>query len=115
VIKKVLDLADYLTAKAKNLLTNGNHGVLLTSITLITDMCQSSNGCCSTGQVPKCNVLFHSCNIGFAIGTMYQVVPYLVQNLKSLVTTGYSPEHNESRITDPFLQVKVLQLLHVFG
>ena len=41
VIKKVPDLADHFTTKAKNLLTDRNHGVLLTSITLVTEMCQS--------------------------------------------------------------------------
>lgn len=41
VIKKVPDLADHFTAKAKNLLTDRNHGVLLTSITLVTEMCQT--------------------------------------------------------------------------
>ncbi|KAJ7180533.1 adaptin N terminal region-domain-containing protein [Mycena filopes] len=94
VIKKVPELADHFTTKAKNLLTDRNHGVLLSSITLVTEMCQ----------------------IDTAIRDEFRsAVPLLVRNLKSLVTTGYSPEHDVSGITDPFLQVKILRLLRLLG
>ncbi|KAJ7890680.1 adaptin N terminal region-domain-containing protein [Mycena olivaceomarginata] len=94
VIKKVPELADHFTTKAKNLLTDRNHGVLLSSITLVTEMCY----------------------IDAAIRDEFRnAVPLLVRNLKSLVTTGYSPEHDVSGITDPFLQVKILRLLRLLG
>ncbi|CAA7265109.1 unnamed protein product [Cyclocybe aegerita] len=94
VIKKVPDIADHFTAKAKNLLTDRNHGVLLTAITLVTEMVQIDNA---------------------ILEEFRSAVPLLVRNLKSLVTTGYSPEHDVSGITDPFLQVKILRLLRLLG
>lgn len=42
-------------------------------------------------------------------------MPLLVQHLKALVTTGYSPEHDVNGITDPFLQAKILQMLRLLG
>ncbi|KAJ7449575.1 adaptin N terminal region-domain-containing protein [Mycena latifolia] len=94
VIKKVPELADHFTTKAKNLLTDRNHGVLLSSITLVTEMCQIDAGIRDEFR---------------------NAVPLLVRNLKSLVTTGYSPEHDVSGITDPFLQVKILRLMRLLG
>ncbi|KAJ4473863.1 adaptin N terminal region-domain-containing protein [Lentinula aciculospora] len=94
VIKKVPDLADHFTTKAKNLLTDRNHGVLLSAITLVTEMVQTEPS---------------------VLEEFRNAVPLLVRNLKSLVTTGYSPEHDVSGITDPFLQVKILRLLRLLG
>ncbi|OBZ73863.1 AP-1 complex subunit gamma-1 [Grifola frondosa] len=94
VVRKVPDLADHFVAKSKNLLADRNHGVLLTAITLVTEMCQIDQGC---------------------LDEFRNAVPLLVRHLKSLVTTGYSPEHDVSGITDPFLQVKILRLLRLLG
>ncbi|KAA8567588.1 hypothetical protein EYC84_008063 [Monilinia fructicola] len=39
----------------------------------------------------------------------------LVRTLKGLASSGYAPEHDVTGVTDPFLQVKILQLLRVLG
>ncbi|TCD63708.1 clathrin associated protein complex large subunit [Steccherinum ochraceum] len=94
VVKKVPDLADHFVTKAKNLLADRNHGVLLTAITLVIEMCQTDPA---------------------VLEEFRNAVPLLVRHLKSLVTTGYSPEHDVSGLTDPFLQVKILRLLRLLG
>ncbi|KAG7093585.1 clathrin associated protein complex large subunit [Marasmius oreades] len=94
VIKKVPDLTDHFTTQAKNLLTDRNHGVLLTAITLVTEMVQVDAA---------------------VLDEFRNAVPLLVRHLKSLVTTGYSPEHDVSGITDPFLQIKIIRLLRLLG
>ena len=45
VIKKVPDLTDHFVTKAKNLLADRNHGVLLTAITLVIEMVQADPAC----------------------------------------------------------------------
>ncbi|EJF64273.1 gamma-adaptin [Dichomitus squalens] len=94
VVRKVPELADHFTAKAKNLLADRNHGVLLTAITLVTEMCQLDANC---------------------LEEFRNAVPLLVRHLKALVTTGYSPEHDVSGITDPFLQARILRLMRLLG
>ncbi|KAL5492269.1 APL4 [Sanghuangporus weigelae] len=94
IVKKVPDLMDHFISRAKNLLTDRNHGNLLAATTLISEMVQID---------PNCLNEFRS------------AVPYLVRYLKQLATTGYSPEHDVSGITDPFLQVKILRLMRLLG
>ncbi|PWY97200.1 Clathrin/coatomer adaptor, adaptin-like protein [Testicularia cyperi] len=94
IVRKVPDLIDHFVDRTKQLLSDKNHGVLLCAVTLAIEICR---------QDPE------------ALQDYRRAVPLLVQHLKSLVTTGYSPEHDVSGITDPFLQVKILRLLRILG
>ncbi|KIO26478.1 hypothetical protein M407DRAFT_74344 [Tulasnella calospora MUT 4182] len=94
VVRRVPDLLENYVQRAKGLLQDRNHGVWLTGVTLITEMCQIDESCLEEYR---------------------KAVPLLVKQLKSLVTTGYSPEHDVSGITDPFLQIKILRLLRLLG
>ncbi|MCP9260020.1 AP-1 complex subunit gamma-1 [Dirofilaria immitis] len=61
--------------------------VLIGGITLVTEMCEKSP----------------------------DMVPNLVRILKNLLMSGYSPEHDVTGISDPFLQIKILKLLRILG
>jgi AP-1 complex subunit gamma-1 len=107
----VPDLSDHFINKAKNLLTDRNHGVLLTAITLVTEITQINPDYLNEFRNVRYTIYIHYS----AYILPSQAVPLLVRNLKSLATTGYSPEHDVSGITDPFLQVKILRLLRLLG
>lgn len=122
IIRKVPDLMDHFVTKSTSLLSDKNHGVLLCGITLVTDMCAMDEE--TLAGFRKVSSCFHSAlqrtprNLAHTNPTLnflLQAVPLLVRHLKALVTTGYSPEHDVSGITDPFLQVKILRLLRLLG
>lgn len=100
ICRKVPDLYEHFLEKANQLLADRNHGVLLCGLTLVTSLCEADEeegG--EEGVVEKFRPL----------------VPSLVKILKSLSTSGYAPEHDVTGITDPFVQVKILQLLRVLA
>jgi AP-1 complex subunit gamma-1 len=96
----VPDLQENFIEKAKVLLQDRNHGVLLCGLTLVASMCEADE---AEGGEEGVLEMFRP------------VVPHLVRTLKGLTTSGYAPEHDVSGITDPFLQVKILRLLRVLG
>ncbi|THD23759.1 AP 1 complex subunit gamma [Fasciola hepatica] len=95
IIRKVPDLMEMFIPCTRSLLTDKNHGVILASICLIQEMCERS---------PDTLNYFRK-----------QLVPMLVRTLKNLIMTGYSPDHDVNKISDPFLQVKILRLMRVLG
>ena len=100
ICRKVPDLQEHFIEKAKSLLQDRNHGVLLCGLTLVISMCEADEAEDSEEGV---------------IELFRPVVPHLVRTLKGLASSGYAPEHDVSGITDPFLQVKILHLLRVLG
>ena len=69
----------------KALINERNHGVLLTSVILIREMCDIN---------PDCIIHFKKCIFN------------LLRVLKNLIMAGYSPEHDVAGCSDPFLQVE---------
>jgi AP-1 complex subunit gamma-1 len=100
ISRKVPDLQEHFLEKAKNLLSDRNHGVLLCGLTLAVDMCEAEEA--EEGQEG-------------VIEMFRPLAGGLVRALKGLTTSGYAPEHDVSGITDPFLQVKILRLLRVLA
>ncbi|KAL9619004.1 MAG: hypothetical protein Q9160_006325 [Pyrenula sp. 1 TL-2023] len=100
ICRKVPDLQEHFVEKAKTLLADRNHGVLLCGLTLVTSMCEADE---LEGGEEGIIELFRP------------LIGSLVRTLKSLHSSGYTPEHDVVGITDPFLQVKILRLLRVLG
>ncbi|XP_055681469.1 AP-1 complex subunit gamma-1 isoform X3 [Lutzomyia longipalpis] len=94
VIRRVPELMEIFLPATRSLLSEKNHGILITGVTLITEMCENSP-----------DTLSH----------FKKIVPNLVRILKNLILAGYSPEHDVSGVSDPFLQVKILRLLRILG
>ena len=100
ICRKVPDFQEHFIEKAKLLLSDRNHGVLLCGLTFVTDMC----------EVDEAEDAEQT-----TVDIFRPLVPGLVRTLKGLASSGYAPEHDVNGITDPFLQVKILRLLRVLG
>ncbi|XP_048507815.1 AP-1 complex subunit gamma-1 isoform X2 [Athalia rosae] len=100
IIRRVPELMEMFLPATRSLLTEKNHGVLITGVTLITEMCENS--------IDTLNHFKKECG-------HREIVPNLVRILKNLILAGYSPEHDVSGVSDPFLQVKILRLLRILG
>ena len=90
VLQKVPELVEDTLDRIAGLLSDRSHAVMLTGCTLLQQ---------SIAVDPKYMDAFRA------------HVPTLVRILKNLVLNNYAPEHAVSGVTDPFLQVKILQVL----
>lgn len=94
LLKKEPDLIEGMDDRIIALLKDRSHGVLITGLQLIMEVLIELPG---------------------ALPEYQKLVPSLVRLLRNFITMGYSPEHDVSGITDPFMQVKILRLLRLLG
>ena len=94
VLQKVPELVEDCLERITSLLTDRNHAVMLTGCTLMQ----------------RAMIIDPS-----HMDSFKPHLRSLVKILKNLVLNNYAPEHDVSGVTDPFLQVKVLQLLRLLG
>lgn len=73
--------------------------------TLVTEMCERS---------PDVLNYFKKVSVCFIQILWVQLVPNLVRILKNLLMSGYSPEHDVTGISDPFLQVESSRLCIIY-
>jgi len=90
ILRRAPDLLDSFVPATRSLLGDKNHGVLITGVTLIQEMCELS---------------------GDTIPHFRRLVPTLVRVLKNLIMAASSSEHDVSGTTDPFLQCKIIRLM----
>lgn len=94
VFQKVPDVVEDFAESIQNLLKSKNHGVLLSGVQLIKEVVRMD---------PNQLKLF--------VG----VVKPLVRILRNLLSMGYSSDYDVSGITDPFLQVAIIDLFCLLG
>lgn len=95
IIRKVPELLEYFVPKIRPLLSEKHHGVLVTSVTLLIEMC----------KVEPTTV----------VKVFRPLTSHLVRTLKSLISAGYVADYDVGGITDPFLQAKIMHLLRILG
>lgn len=93
-MKKVPELIESFQEPATDLLSDRHHGVILSGVTMMLEIAHLED-----------RAAIH----------YRPFVPQLCRILKSLVVSGFSPDHDVGGINDPFLQVKILRLLRLLG
>jgi AP-1 complex subunit gamma-1 len=94
IFLKVPDLIEDFTDRVSSMIKDRSHGVLVSGIQLIIEIIKINKKWAASFQ---------------------RLVPNLVRLLRNLLSMGYAPEHDVSGIADPFLQVKILQVLQLLG
>ncbi|KAJ0960403.1 hypothetical protein J5N97_007947 [Dioscorea zingiberensis] len=95
IIRKVPDLAENFMGPASALLKEKHHGVLIAGVQLCTDLCKAST--------EALQYLRKNCTDGS------------IRILRDVSNSPYAPEYDISGITDPFLHIRVLKLMRMFG
>lgn len=104
VIQKCPDLADAFIPDLKGLLKESNHAVLLNTLTLIHTILDADK-----------ILLQREENHESLKPKITELLPQLLTLFKNLLMSSFAKEHDIHGISDPFLQVKILQVFRRIG
>lgn len=94
IIRKCPEFLETVSDKLSTFFEDKNHGVLLCGLSLAIQVFNQDDS----------NVSQYS-----------KYLKNMIRYLRNLVSTNYAPEYDINGITDPFLQVKILEVLQYFG
>ncbi|KAJ2493366.1 clathrin associated protein complex large subunit [Coemansia sp. RSA 2050] len=94
IIRREPELFTPFLHRAKSLLGDKHHGVQMGAVALMAEMCNHTQEALDEGR---------------------RLVPVIVGQLRALLGSGSSPEHDVGGISNPFLQVAILRLLRVIA
>jgi len=106
-LTKCPDMVEDFVDRVVTLLKDKNHGVMITVVQLMTQVLMIDYQNALEGDE---NPFDTDCRKAFL-----RLVPMLVKMLRSLLSSGHSPEYEIAGIADPFLQVQLLTLLRLLG
>lgn len=94
VIRKCPEFLETISDKLTPLMESKNHGVLICAISLAIQIFKQDES---------------------LVDKYRKYLKTVIKYLKNLISTTYAPEYDINGITDPFLQVKILEILQYFG
>ena len=94
IVRSCPELIETVVGNLKLILEDKNHGVLLSGLALVEHIFKTE---------PK------------YIKKFIKFVPHLLRYFKNLMNTNYAPEYDINGITDPFLQVRILEVIAQFA
>ena len=94
VVKSCPELIETVEGNLSTIFEDKNHGVLLAGLALVEQVFKAE---------PK------------TVKKYKRYLSSLCKTLKNLISTSYAPEYDVNGITDPFLQIRILEVLGFFG
>ena len=94
VVRSCPELIETVEQNLGTIFEDKNHGVLLSGLALVEQVFKAE---------PK------------TVKKYKKYLSPMIKYLKNLISTSYAPEYDVNGITDPFLQVRILEILGFFG
>ena len=94
VVRSCPELVETVEQNLGTIFEDKNHGVLLSGLALVEQVFKAE---------PK------------TVKKYKKYLSPMIKYLKNLISTSYAPEYDVNGITDPFLQVRILEVLGFFG